>query len=390
MRTIRLRPGAHRRVASGHLWVFSNEIDGFDRSIPPGEDVRVVDHRGRLLGSGTFSPHSLIAVRLHAPGREQPLDAPLIRSRVQTAWRRRKMWLGAEAEACRVVFGEADGLPGLVVDRYGPYLSVQVLTAGMERRADAVLAALDAVFQPRGTVLRNDTPARRLEGLSSEVRVEGCVPDRVWFPLGGLRLAADLVGGQKTGFFFDQRDNYRMIRPLCPGSRVLDAFCYSGVWGLFALRWGASHVTWLDASAEALELVRLNARANGMEPAHTVRADAVDFLKDSARRGERFDLVIVDPPAFAKSRRHVPEALRGYLNLNKWALRCVRAGGHLLTCSCSHHVRPGVFVQTLARAARAAGRPVRVVARGGQGPDHPWIPAMPETAYLKAVLLQVD
>ncbi len=390
MRTIRLRPGAHRRVASGHLWVFSNEIEGFDRSIPPGEDVRVVDHRGRLLGSGTFSPHSLIAVRLHSPGRECPLDASVIRARVGAAWERRKTWLGPEAEACRAVFGEADGLPGLVVDRYGPYLSVQILTAGMERRSDAVLRALEAVFQPRGMVLRNDAPARRLEGLPAEVRVEGCVPERVWFALGGLRLAADLVGGQKTGFFFDQRDNYRMIQPLCPGSRVLDAFCYSGTWGLFALRWGAAEVTWLDASAQALELVRLNARANGIASVHTVHADAVDFLKGAARRRERFDLVVVDPPAFAKSRRHVPEALRGYLNLNKWAMRCIRPGGHLLTCSCSHHVRPAAFIQALARAARAAGRTVRVVTRGGQGPDHPWIPAMPETAYLKAVLLQVD
>ncbi len=388
---VRLKPRARRRVAGGHRWVFSNEIDGFDRSIPPGEDVVVVDHRDRVLGSGTFNPHSLISVRLHAPGEERPLDGAFLRDRVGRAAARRQAWLGPEgARACRVVFGEADDLPGLVVDRYGDHLSVQLLTAAMDRRRDEVLAALGEVLAPRGIVLRNDARARALEGLPLQVEVAGEVPDAVRFRLGELVLWADLRGGQKTGFFFDQRENYRLIRPLCPGARVLDAFCYSGAWGLHAALWGAREVVWLDASAAALEMVRRNARENGLEAPRTVEADALGFLKDAATRGETFDLVVLDPPAFAKSRRHVPEALKGYLNLNKWGLRAVRPGGHLVTCSCSHHVRPEAFVETVARAAAAAGRGVRVVGSGGQGPDHPWLPAMPETSYLKALLLQVD
>ncbi len=389
MRTLRLKPDALRRLSSGHLWVFSNEIDGFDRSIPPGEDVLVVDHRGRLVGTGTFNPHSLIAVRLHSPGREEPLDGALIRARVAAALDRRRRWLGPDHRACRAVYGEADGLPGLVVDRFDAHLSVQILTAAMDRRTPAVLEALDELVAPDGVVLRNDAPARRLEGLSLTVDVRGRVPERVPFELGGLRLVADLVRGQKTGFFFDQRDNYRLIRPLSPGARVLDAFCHTGVWGLAAARWGAADVTWLDSSRAALDLVRANAAANGLPEPRTVCADALEYLKTAAPEAP-FDLVIVDPPAFAKSRRRVPEALRGYLNLNKWALRRVRPGGHLVTCSCSHHVRPEVFAGTVARAARAAGRTVRVVGWGRQGPDHPWLPAMPETAYLKVLLLQVD
>lgn len=391
MTETRLRRGAERRVGQGHLWVFSNEIQGFDASIPAGDDVRVVDARGALVGTGTFSPASLIAVRLHARGREVPLDGELISRRVRRAWENRKAWLGAEAaEACRVVYGEADGLPGLVVDRYGAVLSVQVLTAAMERRTPWILEALEAVLSPRGVVLRNDAHARGLEGLVREVSLAlGEVPDTVSFRLHGLELWADLWKGQKTGFFFDQRENYRLLEPLVRGGRVLDAFCYTGAWGVHAALWGAARVTFLDASEGALALARTNAEANGFAGVEFVRADALEFLRHEAA-GTGFDVVVLDPPAFVKSRRRVPEALKGYLNLNKWGLRCVRPGGYLVTCSCSHHVRPEVFVETLALAAREAAREVRVLGVGRQAPDHPWLPAMPETAYLKVLLVQVE
>jgi 23S rRNA (cytosine1962-C5)-methyltransferase len=377
-------------VAQGHLWVFSNEIQGLDATIPAGEDVGVVDARGALVGTGTFSPASLIAVRLHARGTERPLDAELVRRRVRQAWQSRRSWLGEEeAQACRLVYGEADGLPGLVVDRYGEVLSVQVLTAAMERRTPWVLEALEAVLSPRGVVLRNDSPARELEGLVREVSLGfGEVPERVSFRLHGLELWADLWKGQKTGFFFDQRENYRLLESLVQGGRVLDAFCYTGAWGVHAARWGAARVTFLDASEGALALARTNAEVNGFGGAELVRADALEFLRQEAS-GPGFDAVVLDPPAFVKSRRRVPEALKGYLNLNKWGLRCVRPGGYLVSCSCSHHVRPEVFVETLALAAREAGREVRVLGVGRQAPDHPWLPAMPETAYLKVFLLQV-
>lgn len=389
MNTLRLRVGAQRRAALGHLWVFSNEIEDLDRTLPPGDDVRVLDAHGELVGSGTFNPASLIAVRLHARGEERPLDRELVAARIRLAWECRRSWLGEEAAACRAVYGEADGLPGLVVDRYGEHLSVQLLTAAMDRRAPWVLEALEAELTPRGVVLRNDSPARALEGLGREVALGvGEVPERVRFRMHGLELQADLWAGQKTGFFFDQRENYRFLEPLARGGRVLDAFCYSGAWGLHAGRWGAGRVVFLDASERAVGLARANAAANGLAVADFVRGDALEYLRREAP-GQGFDVVILDPPAFVKSRRLVPQALKGYLNLNKWGLRCVRPGGYLVTCSCSHHVRPEAFVETVALAAREAGREVRVLGVGRQAADHPWLPAMPETAYLKVLLLQV-
>jgi 23S rRNA (cytosine1962-C5)-methyltransferase len=389
MQTVRLGKGADRRVALGHLWVFSNEIAGFDRTIPPGEDVVVLDAADRIIGTGSFSPASLIAVRLHARGREQALDASLIAERVRAAWQNRQTWFGPEAASCRVVYGDADGLPGLVTDRYGEYCSVQILTAGMERRIPWVLDALEAAFHPRGIVLRNDSRTRELEGLPLEVRLgRGEVPERIGFELHGLRFLADLWHGQKTGFFFDQRENYRFLRPFAPGARVLDAFCYTGAWGLHAALWGADGVRFVDTSQAALELARQNAGANGFRCVDFSEADVVAHLKGLESR-EVFDVVVLDPPAFAKSRGQTHSGLRGYLNLNKWALRRVRPEGYLVTCSCSHHVSRDAFVGTLARAAREAGREIRVLNVGGQAPDHPWLPSMAETAYLKAVLLQV-
>ncbi|HSH70725.1 MAG TPA: class I SAM-dependent rRNA methyltransferase [Deferrisomatales bacterium] len=392
MREVRLKRGCERRVALGHLWVFSNEIQELDRSLPAGEDVAVRDARGGLLGSGTFSPSSLIAVRLHARGRAVPLDAELLRERVAQAWAHRQAWFGAAASACRAVYAEGDGLPGLIADRFGEYLSVQCLTAGMERRAEWVLGALDAVHRPRGIVLRTDSPARAAEGLDRGVAVaRGEVPPRVGFELHGLPFAADLREGQKTGFFFDQRENYALLRPVARDAEVLDAYCYSGAWGLHALSHGARSVAFVDASAEALELARANAGTQGRASvAEFCQADVLEFLKICAAAGRGFDVAVLDPPAFAKSRQTARQALRGYLNLNKWGMRCVRPGGYLVTCSCSHHIPPEAFVEMLALAAREAGREVRVLGVGRQSPDHPWLPAMPETAYLKALLVQVQ
>lgn len=389
MHTVILKRGCERRVSLGHLWIFSNEIQDFDRTIPPGEDVVVRDGRGRLLGSGTFSPSSLLAVRFHAAGREVPLGPELIAERVAAAWEARRAWLGNEASASRVLYAEGDGLPGVVVDRFGDVLTAQLLTAATDRRSEWILDALEAVHQPRGIVLRNDAPARTLEGLERGVFPgRGNVPARVVFPLHGLTLTADPWAGQKTGFFFDQRENYALLRPLVGGADVLDAFCYSGAWGVHALAWGARRVIFADASAEALDLARANVASNGLGAAEYRQTDVVEGLKGWAAAGTAFDVAVLDPPAYAKSRSRTPEALRGYLNLNKWGMRCVRPGGYLVTCSCSHHVRPEVFVDTVALAAREAGREVRVLGAGRQAPDHPWIPAMPETAYLKVLLLQ--
>ena len=391
MKTIRLHPGAGRRVRAGHLWIFSNEIQGFDKTIPAGEDVLVEDHRGRLLGTGTFSPRSLIAVRLHAQGASRELDAELLGERTHQAWGCRKRWLGEKGSlACRVVNAEGDFLPGLVVDRFNEYLSIQCLTAAIERRTPWILDALEGVISPKGILLRNDSPVRALEGLSQFVSAgRGEVPSKVWFELGELRINADLWKGQKTGFFFDQRENYRILEPLCQGGRVLDGFSYTGIWGMHAARWGADEVLCADSSGEALELARENAVANRLDHIQFRQVDVLDLLKEEAEGGKGFDVIVLDPPAFARSRHKVKEALKGYINLNKWAMACIHPGGHLITCSCSYHVVPERFIEAISLSAREAGRRVRILRQGSQAVDHPWIPSMPETAYLKVLLLQV-
>lgn len=389
MKTIRLKKGAGQRAIAGHLWIFANELEFCDAPLENGDDVAVEDCRGKLIGSGFYSAHSLISLRLHSPGERKTLDVAALRERIAGAARLRTRLLGDGAASSRLVFGEADGLPGLVVDRYGDYLSAQLLAAWTELRKAEILDALEELFHPLGIVLRNDSQARVHEGLDTYVETaRGSMPQRVVFPYLGYKIAAELSTGQKTGFFFDQRENYRLLTSICEGARVLDAFCYSGGWGLNALGYGATSATFLDISEGALALARENMGANGFtNRSDFVCADALEYLKD---RPAPFDVVVLDPPAFVKSRKKVAEALKGYMNLNKWGLRAVKPGGFLLTCSCSHHVSPDEFVAMTALAAREAGRKVAIVGAGRQGPDHPWVPAMAETDYLKVLLLAVN
>lgn len=393
MQEVRLRKGAHHRVARGHAWVFSNELERVDPTIPAGEDVVVRDFRGTILGTGTYSPKSLIAVRIHARWEALALDASLIAERIGHAAECRKRWLGEQAStACRYVNSEGDGLPGLIIDRYGDYLSIQCLTAAMDRRTETVLGACQGLFSPKGIVLKNDTPYRELEGLPRFVTVgRGRVPDQVSFTVAGFRVRADLLKGQKTGFFFDQRENYRLLVPLCAGKTVLDGFCYTGIWGMHAARAGAREVVCVDTSSEALALAEQNSRLNGLTGMRFQRRDMVEFLREQAAQGRYFDVIVLDPPPYARTARAVKEALKGYINVNKWALRCLNADdAYLVTGSCSHHVSPERFIHALSLAGRLSGRRLRVLRQAGQSMDHPWVPAMPETAYLKMILLHVN
>ncbi len=392
MKTVHLKKGTHKRVASGHLWVFSNELQDIDAPIRTGDDVVVKDAEGKLIGTGTYSPSSLIAVRLHARGAERPLDTTLIAERIKDALALRERLLGKQgSNACRLVNAEGDYLPGVIIDRYGEYLSVQCLTTATDRRTDEILDACEALLKPVGIVLKNDTPFRDLEGLPRSVTIgRGHVPQRVPFVLGDFRLQADLLNGQKTGFFFDQRHNYRLLKGLCTGKRVLDGFCYTGIWGMHAARDGAREVVCVDISTEALALACDHVHENGLAGMHFVRSDMLEFLRQEATKGHGFDVIVLDPPPYARSARAVQQARKGYINLNKWALRCLRPDGFLVTGSCSHHVTPDVFIHVLSLAGRQAGRRIRVVAHHGQAVDHPWIPAMPETAYLKMVLLHAS
>jgi 23S rRNA (cytosine1962-C5)-methyltransferase len=390
---VTLRPREEGRILAGHPWVFSNEVAPFGAQGPrfePGELVRLADARGRLLGVGYYNPHTLIAARLIARAGRQ-VDRAFLEARLETARALRRRHVGDDTQ-CRLVFGEADGLPGLVVDRYRDLCVVQPLTAGIERLLPDILEALDAVVAPGGVVIRRDASLRALEGLpvTKEAEVRGRVESPVVIDIDGLAFEVDPIGGQKTGFFYDQRLNHARLDRVAEGARVLDAFCYTGAFGLRAAKRGAREVTFLDQSDEALAAARRNAARNGLaERCRFETGNALDRLAALDAAGERFDVIVLDPPAFAKSRKQVAGARRGYREINRRAFRLLAPGGHLLTCSCSYHVDRETFRDIVRDAAADAGRSALVVEAGGQAPDHPVLLGCPETDYLKCLLVAV-
>jgi len=387
MRELRLKKREDRRIRRGHPWVFSNELSAPIRDVEPGEQVLVSDHAGRRIGFGYANPHSLIAVRMLTRG-NVPFSAGMLKDRVAGAYELRRR-LYPDRDSYRTVFAESDLLPGLIVDRYSGWLSVQVTTAGMEGMLPDVLDALREVFSPKGIVLRNDTPSRRLEGLELYTDVvEGALEGPVSFAVGDMRLAADLLHGQKTGFFFDQADNYGLIDGLSANAAVLDLFCHGAPWSVYALLGGAARSTCVDSSDAALETAEQNLSLNGvLKAAELVRADAFKYLNSVSGT---FDLVVCDPPAFVKSRAKLAEGLKGYRDVNVRAMRAVRPGGFLVSCSCSRHVTREKFMETLRSASTGAARTVRVIETRSQSKDHPVLLAAPETEYLKCVLMKVD
>lgn len=383
-----LRRNQDRRVRGGHPWIFSNEVERLEGAPAPGDLVEVTDLRGAFLGRAYHNPQSLIAARLLTRGRDE-VDADLFVKRMERALRLREAALPGE-RAVRVVYGESDQLPGLVVDRYGDHLAVQVLTLGMEARQEMVREALERVFAPRGVVRVADSPLRALEGLPLERGVWwGEVPERVEVELEGFRVEADLLHGQKTGLFLDQRLNRRVAESRASGRRVLDLFCYQGEWALHAARGGADSVLAVDSSAQALAAAARNLERNGLGGRVTLRqGDVFDVLKELTRKGERFGLAVLDPPALVKSRKHLAAGARAYRELNRAAMSLLEEEGLLISCSCSHHLDDALFRQVLLEAARAAHRPFRVVDWRGESPDHPQLLAVPETHYLKCAVLQ--
>lgn len=385
---ITLKKNADRRIKKGHLWIFSNEIaDPPVGSLTSGEIHELRDAGGEFLGMVYANPASLITARLLSRKRVS-IDKDFIRSRIEDAFERRKR-LFAERNAYRLVYGESDLLPGLIVDRYDEYLAVQTLTAGMELLQPFVIEALVEIFQPRGIYLRNDSPARGLEGLAQEKKtVHGHVPEIVEIASGRLRILVDVCNGQKTGFFLDQESNRDLMDRFVPrGSRLLDLFCYTGAWSLHALAAGADHVMGVDSSKSALKIAEENARLNGMgERFEAIRNSALDFLKKS---DAAWDVIVLDPPAFIKSRAQIKDGRRGYIDLNRRALGKLQPHGILVTCSCSHHIDQTDFEEILMSASTQSGRRVSVIDVRSQGPDHPALLAMPETRYLKVVVCRV-
>jgi 23S rRNA (cytosine1962-C5)-methyltransferase len=371
------------RIERGHPWVFRSDVVK-DGGASPGALVRVASVRGEPLGFAFWSGASEIRLRMLERG--ERLAASFLRERLERALRWRDT-VAAGAEAYRVVHGEGDGLPSLVVDRYGDYLAIQTLSQGTERAKAEIVSALVELLKPRGIVERNDPKVRTLEGLGQTVSVlHGEVPDVVLVSEGDVRLGVDLRQGQKTGLFLDQRENHLAARRYARG-RVLDAFCYDGGFALQVAR-EAGEVTAVDLSAEALERVRANAGRSGISNVTTRDANVFDLLHELDQRGERFDTVILDPPAFAKSREAIPKAARGYKEINLRALRILKPGGCLVSCSCSYHVHEDDFEGILEDAATDARATVTVVEKRRQARDHPVLLGVPETYYLKCFVLR--
>ncbi len=383
-----LRRGEDRRVRGGHPWIFSNEVEAIEGDVEDGGLVEVADQRGAFLGIAYLNRHSLIAARVLTRGRDA-VDAAFFVRRFERAKRLRDECYPGEG-AVRLVYGESDQVPGLVVDRYGDWLAVQVLTKGIEARLPLVREALEQVFAPRGAVYVGDSPLRELEGLP--LRREpwwGDVPARVPVTLGGFALEVDLVGGQKTGLFLDQRENRRRAEARARGRAALDCFCYQGEWSMHLARGGATSVVGVDSSEPALAQARANVERAGLQDRVSfVRAEAFDEVRRLEREGRRFGMVVMDPPALIKSRRHLAAGVRSYRELNRAAMAMLDRDGVLVTCSCSHHLDDAMFRQVLLESARQARRPMRVLDWAGEAPDHPQLLAVPETHYLKCAVLQ--
>lgn len=385
-----LKKGEDRRLRAGHLWIFSNEVD-VKRSpltaFEPGALARVEGSGGRPLGLAYVNPHSLISARLLTHGKSLPDFNALLRQRMRGALALRERLF--DAPYYRLAFGESDLLPGLVVDRFGEVLVVQIATAGMEARRDAIVDVLRAEVSPQGIVIQNHLPIRELEGLPvGPAETIGTVPDRLKVIENGLEFAVDLSSGQKTGWFFDQRDNRARLRRYVKDRRVLDVFSYAGGWGVTAAKAGAESVTCVDSSSGALEMARENAELNGVG-IETREADAFQALADIREAGEKFDVVIIDPPAFIKRRKDFKAGLAGYQRLNQAALQVTAPNGILVSCSCSHHLGEQELLNIIQRSARHVDRYAQLLEWGHQAVDHPQHPAIPETRYLKAVTLRV-
>lgn len=393
---VRLRPHRDERLRSGHPWVYAGELA---RPIPAnyhGQPVVLEDGRGKALGVGLASARSNLAVRMVSRD-IHPLGEDFWRGRLEAALKYRASLAQGTAAAngaARLVHGEADGLPGLVVDRYAGHLVVQVQSAGLAMRQDLLLDLLEQLHRPTGIVERSEGYVRQLEGLpvATGLRRGGLPEGPVRIVEDGSSYLVDLLEGQKTGFFLDQRLNRPLVGALAkPGWRVLNTFCYSGGFSIPAARQGAAEVLGLDISAEAVALAEANAKANGVEGICRWEAvNAFDRLRDLAKAQERFDMVILDPPAFAKSKDAMEGALRGYKEINLRAFKLVKPGGIVVSCSCSHHLRPETFLAMIAEAAADARRRVRLVGLHGAAPCHPVLPASPETDYLKTAILAVE
>ncbi|MCX7913329.1 MAG: class I SAM-dependent rRNA methyltransferase [Thermodesulfovibrionales bacterium] len=375
------------RLKAGHQWVFSNEFKLDSKKIDPGSIVELYDSKNNFLGRGYFNPHSLISIRLLSKNRED-INRDFFVKRIEKSINYRKELL-PKRDACRVVFSEGDFLPGLIADKYSDFLVIQILTVGMEKMKDLFLEAFDDLLSPSTIILRNDSPMRKLEGLP--LSIETIKEESKKLPLigeGDLIFEVNPLSGQKTGFFLDHSDNRIAFSKYVNGGIGLDVFCYTGAWALHLAKRGA-FVIGIDESEKAISQARRNAELNGLSAnCQFFQQEAFEFLKRQVREGKEYDFIVLDPPAFVKSRQKIKEAIKGYRDLNYLALRLLRRGGVLATSSCSYHMDKVTFYEIIRTSAKDANKDLRVLEFRSQSVDHPILLSMPETEYLKCIFLK--
>jgi len=388
MTRVFLKRGEEARILKGHPWIFDNEIEKVEGNPDVGEAVSVFSHTRRFIGSGFFNPNSRIRIRVYSREDEKP-DRDFFQRRISDALSYRRSVL--KRESYRLIFGEADLLPGLIVDKFGDYLVLQTLAAGVDRCKELIADALMDALKPRGIYERNDVQVRELEGLPLLTgNLRGSCPTETEIEENGVRFIVDIASGQKTGHFLDQTENHAAIAPIVADKRVLDAFCHTGGFGLHAAHYGAAEVVSVDISLKAIQYLTRNAELNGLSASVKPQvANVFDLLRGLEAKGERFDTIILDPPAFCKSRSMVKSASRGYKEINLRAMKLLTPGGFLVTCSCSYHILPRLFMDIIADAAADGRRSVRIVEIRGQAKDHPILSGYEESQYLKCLILQV-
>lgn len=384
-----IRKGAQHRLESGHPWMYQSEIDRIEGEFEPGDIVDVFNHRNRFVGRGYINPRSQIIVRILSREQEE-INRDFFTKRIAAAWKHRQRFV-EDPNYCRLVFGEADFLPALIVDKFGDYLVIQTLALGIDIHKETIVSILDEMFQPVGIYERNDVPVRKLEGLDMRKGfLKGQFPTLIQVEENGFPFYADIENGQKTGFFYDQRENRRLLKSFAAGAEVLDCFCHTGSFAIHAARYGAKSVRAIDISDHAVEVARKNAELNGVGDVCTFEtANAFDVLRSLTEEKRQYDVVILDPPAFTKSRNALEGAVRGYKEINLRGLKLVRPGGFLITCSCSYHMDRELFKAIVVDAAQDARRIIREVEYRTQAKDHPILPAADETHYLKFLAVEV-
>ena len=387
---VHIRKGAQHRLESGHPWMYQTEVDRIEGDFVPGDIVDVFSHRGRFIGRGYINPRSQILVRILTREQEE-INRAFFAKRLAAAWKHRQRFV-EEPDYCRLVFGEADFLPALIVDKFGPYLVIQTLALGIDIHKETIVSILSEMFAPAGIYERNDVPVRKLEGLDMRKGfLLGSFPTLIQVQENGFPFYADIENGQKTGFFYDQRENRRILKSLVPGADVLDTFCHTGSFAIHAARYGARSVHAVDISDGAVEVARQNAELNRVN--HLCRfevANAFDLLRALTEEKKQYDVVILDPPAFTKSRGAIEAAARGYKEINLRGLKLVKPGGFLITCSCSYHMDRELFKAIVVDAAKDARRVIREIEYRTQAKDHPILPAAAETHYLKFLAVEVQ